>query len=346
MKYNNYLEEVSIEKMFSRAGHKPEKCDCCGQSFTDNEGKIIVTGRCVRVHYEGNGGKGHSNYAHLNCIKPTFYGNEERENIGGTPNTTFEKMPRTSAEIEIFNSIINPSPESHYLSESERCERALRVILKRIKKGDEIIDNPEYDEVFCDLYVKLLHFGTKHNEGALLQDIGLDCSTGVEGHISELSLEGSSKFFQNLTPAQVSIINDVHNGAHIHVATVYTDFYSVFRPVFDVLIKFFDNMPYEDKIKYLGSDFRSYAGAYVGCCDHSAGINTNNIPTAELRIARFNNADQYTRLMKTWRGVVKLFNTYAYKVENGTWTAEHLGKKLVKEFSKIYNPTGIYSKGR
>lgn len=345
MSYNNFIEEVTVKEMFTGAGRRPTACMGCGLSFIDEEtNEPNVTERCVRIHYEGTGGKGHSRYAHLKCVQPKFYGHEEKENIGGTQNTTFEKTPRTSAEIEIFNGIINPDPERHYLSEAERRDRALKVILRRIMKDGVIIDNPEYDEVFCDLYVKLLHFGTKHNEGALLQDIGLDCSTGVEGHISELSIEGSSAFFRHLTPAQISIINDVHNGAHIHVSTVATDFYTVFQPTFDVLIKYFDSLPYNDRIRYFGSDFRSYAGAYVGYCDHSAGINTNDIPTAELRIARFNNPEQYTKLMKVWRGVVKMFNNNVHKVVYGTWTPERLGKVLVREFKNIDGTK--YNKGR
>ena len=304
---------------------KPRECMKCHKGFTSNSDVI-------RIHYLGLGDGGI--FAHCECAKPVFYGNEENENLGGTDNVTYEKTPRVSCEIEMFNDTINPDGVS--LSQSERQNRAWKLLTK-VNKTDE-------ENELTDLYIKFLVFGTKHKEEKTLQDIGLDCSTALEGHITELSIEGSSKLFRNLTERQVEIINNPHNGAHIHVGCVRCNYYTVFEPVFSVLIEYFKTLSHEDRIKFLGSDFRGYASSYVGYCDHGAGINMSHIPTAELRIARFNNADQYVKLMKVWRGVVKVFNTYAYKVENGTWTAKHLGEKLVKEFKHI---DGVkYAKGR
>ena len=316
MKYST-MKLVNISTLTK----KPCKCMKCHKGFDSNAD-------VVQISYFGLGDG--NIYAHKPCATPVFYGNEENENLGGTDNVTFEKTPRVSCEIEMFNTIINP--DDNYYSQGERQERAFDLLISG--------NDPE----LTDLYIKFLVFGTKHKEVKTLQDIGLDSSTALEGHITELSIEGSAKLFRNLTPKQVEIINDPHNGAHIHVSCVRCSFDRVFKPVFDILVDYFKKLSVEDRIKYFGSDFRGYADSYVGCCDHGSSVNMSHIPTAELRLARFNNAEQYIKLMKVWRGVVKVFNTYAYKVENGTWTVNHLGEKLVKEFKHI---DGVkYAKGR
>ena len=308
MKYST-IEVVNIKDLRK----KPCECMKCHNGFTESAD-------VVRIHYEGLAGEGHHIYGHINCVKPCFYGDEAYENLGGTQNVTYEKMPRTSMEIEMFNASINP--DGHYLSQHERQERAWKLLTRLTKTQEEA--------ELTDLYVKFLVFGTKHKEVKTLQDIGLDCSTALEGHITELSFEGSSKLFHNLTPYQVKILNDDHNGAHIHTGCANVS-YSIFKACFDVLVEYFKSLPVEKRLEYFGSDFRDYAGAYVGYCDHNSCVNMSGIPTAELRIARFNNADQYVKLMKTWRGVVKTFNTKVVKVVNGSWTCEQVGRWLVKE---------------
>ena len=304
---------------------KPQECMKCHHGFTSNS-------NVVRIHYLGLGDG--AIYAHCECAKPVFYGNEKNENLGGTDNVTYEKTPRVSCEIEMFNDAINP--DDRYYSQHERQEKAWQLLTRKTKTQEEI--------ELTDLYIKFLVFGTKHKEEKTLQDVGLDCSTALEGHITELSIEGSSKLLRNLTTKQVEIINNPHNGAHIHVDCVNCSFDMIFKPVFNVLVDYFKSLSVDKRLEYFGSDFRDYASSFVGYNDHSSCINMSSIPTAELRIARFNNADQYVKLMKVWRGVVKVFNTCAYKVENGTWTAKHLGEKLVKEFKHI---DGVkYAKGR
>lgn len=323
MMYTETMKLVNMDEVMSRRGRKPQACCGCCRGFSAHAD-------VVQIHYEGLGGDGHDFYGHVNCVMPTFYGDEERENLSGTQNVTYEKTPRTSFEIEIFEELINP--DGSYLSQSERRRRAIDVLLNNV--------NP----ALTSLYVKLLVFGTKHREDARTQDIGLDCSTALEGHITQLSFEGSSKFFHNLTDEQIALINNEHNGAHIHCGCAYVDYSRVFEPVFDVLVKYFKSLPLNKRLEYFNSDFRHYAGAYVGYNDHGSSVNMSDIPTAELRLARFRDADQYIKLAKVWRGVVKVFNTYAYKVETGQWTAEHLGNKLVKEFKHIEGTK--YNKGR
>lgn len=324
MKYSN-MKLVNMQDLRK----KPCECMKCHHGFTSNAD-------IVQIDYDGLAGGDHFIYAHETCAKPVFYGDEEHENLGGTDNTTFEKTPRTSVEIEMFNSTINP--DDRYYSQHERQVKAWNLLIKEDKNEDE--------KELTDLYVKFLVFGTKHKEVKTLQDIGLDCSTALEGHITELSIEGSSKLFRNLTTKQVAILNDRHNGAHIHCECVNVSF-SIFKACFDYLVDYFkylsENQP-EKMIEYFGSDFRDYAGSYVGYCDHGSCVNMSGIPTAELRIARFNNAEQYVKLMKTWRSVVKTFNTKVVKVLNGSWTCEQVGKWLVKDFKNIEGTK--FNKGR
>lgn len=323
MNYTETMTLVNMDEVLARRGRKPEKCCGCGRGFAAHSDVI-------QIHYSGRGGDGHDFYGHEPCVLPTFYGDEEKENLSGTQNVTYEKTPRTSFEIEIFEALINP--DGRYISETERRERAKNVLLNNI--------NP----ALTSLYVKLLVFGTKHREDAKTQDIGLDCSTALEGHMTMLSFEGSSKFFYNLTDEQIALINDPHNGAHIHVGCLNVSYSKVFKPVFDVLLNYFKSLPTEKRLEYFNSDFRDYANDHVGYEDHHSCINMSDIPTAELRLARFRDANQYIKLAKVWRGVVKVFNTYAYKVETGQWTAEYLGNKLVKEFKHIDGTK--YNKGR
>ena len=314
------LEVVNFDSLTK----KPNECMKCHHGFS-------TSSDVVKIHYFGLGDG--AVYAHCDCVKPVFYGNEEHENLGGTENVTYEKTPRTSMEIEMFNAAINP--DDRYYSQHERQEKAWQLLTRKTKTQEEM--------ELTDLYIKFLVFGTKHKEVKTLQDIGLDCSTALEGHITELSFEGSSKLFHNLTDMQVDIINNPHNGAHIHSSCANVTF-TIFKACFDVLVDYFKALPIEKRIEYFGSDFRDYARAYVGYNDHGSCVNMSGIPTAELRIARFNNADQYVKLMKVWRGVVKTFNTKVEKVLDGTWSCEHVGKWLVKEFKNIEGTK--YAKGR
>ena len=169
MKYST-IEVVNMKDLRK----KPCECMKCHNGFTDNAD-------VVKIYYEGLAGEGHHIYGHINCVKPCFYGDEAHENLGGTQNVTYEKTPRTSMEIEMFNASINP--DGHYLSQHERQERAWKLLTRLTKTQEEA--------ELTDLYVKFLVFGTKHKEVKTLQDIGLDCSTALEGHITELSFEGS-----------------------------------------------------------------------------------------------------------------------------------------------------------
>lgn len=323
MNYTETMKLVNMDEVLARRGRKPEKCCGCGRGFASHSDVI-------QMHYNGAGGKGHDFYGHCECVLPTFYGDEEKENISGTQNVTYEKTPRISFEIEIFEALINP--DGRYIPEPVRRQKAIDVLLNNV--------NP----ALTSLYVKMIKFGTEHNKNATTQDVGLDCSTALEAHMSMLSLEGASKLFKHLTDEQVALINDPHNGAHMHVGCLNVSYSKVFKPVFDVLVDYFKSLPTEKRLKYFNSDFRDYANDHVGYEDHHSCINRSDIPTAELRLARFESQDQYIKLAKVWRGVVKVFNTYALKVENGTWTPEHLGNKLVKEFQHIEGTK--YNKGR
>ena len=312
---------------------KPNKCQCCANGYKAYEDVI-------QIHANGFSGTGYL-YTHIDCIMPTKYGEETRENINGTDNVTWEKTPRTSAEIEIFNDVI------HYAgSQKERQLKAMDVLL-----------SGNYPEL-TDLYIRLSLFGCKHHD-SLLQQVGLDSSTALEGHISELSIEGSSSLFRHLTPEQVRLLNNENNGHHIHVDTRWDADRTTKEIAFGIVLDKIKEMTKGDRIRAFGSDFRFFANAYVGekhmYIDSNDNIhygfadygrNERNIYpcicfhtyTTELRLARFHDAEQYTKLMKVWRGVVKEFNANYGKMD-----AYKLGKTMARALNVNLSK---YQKGR
>lgn len=336
------MELVNVDELRKR----PHKCECgCGNDYSNHE-------EIIQISANGFAGDGHFLYAHYDCIKPTFYGCEERENIGGDVNTTYEKTPRISSEIEIFNEEINEAG-----IQTDRQEKAMQVMLSG--------DCPE----LTDLYLRLALFGCKHNDSPL-QQIGLDSSTALEGHISELSIEGSSKLFRNLTDKQIELLNNDANGHHLHVETRTDADLKTKEIAFGMVLTKIKQMGAGYRKHYFGSDFRFYANSYVG--EKHTRIDENgrafyhrgcgwidsdgneysdvwdlrsvypcicfHTYTTELRLARFSNADQYVKLMKVWRAVVKEFNA-GY----GTMDAYKLGKKMSRALN--FN-LAIYQKGR
>lgn len=319
MKKFKTMELVKVSDVMNQRGRHPEKCCCgCGVDFS-NDNKIVK----INAYGFGSG----SLYAHYDCIKVTLYGNEERENIGGTNNTTFEKTPRVSVELEMFNSFIYEG-----YSQTDRQNRAMKALL-----------SGEYPEL-TDLYLSVCLFGCKHGESIVnpLQQIGLDSSTALEGHLSELSIEGMSKLMHNLTNEQIDILTDDHNGMHIHAERVACNDNLIIE-CFKYFIWSLEELTSEERVKRFGSDFRHYSEAYVGYKDDdiypSVCIKDYTI---EFRLPRFTNPDNTIRCIKYWRGVVKLFNSYVPKLERGDVSIAYVGKKLARE--NFYATK--YAKGR
>lgn len=124
-------------------------------------------------------------------------------------------------------------------------------------------------------------------------------------------------------------------GAHIHagctcVEYVREDYEDFFKPLADKI----SSMKSEDKVKFFGSDFRTWATypTWYNPQSHCNMFNTQHQHTLEFRLPRCINAKQFIQCVKAWRAVVCAINTN-YTEE----TAEKIGKKLPEVFEKYYN---------
>lgn len=129
-------------------------------------------------------------------------------------------------------------------------------------------------------------------------------------------------------------------GAHIHAGTVCIEYVrenyeDLFKPLADKI----SAMKSEDKIKYFGSDFRSWAQYpnWYNPQNHCNMFNTQHSHTLEFRLPRCISNKQYLQCVKAWRAVVCEINT------NYTETpAEQIGRKLPEVFEKYYNFMNSY----
>lgn len=124
-------------------------------------------------------------------------------------------------------------------------------------------------------------------------------------------------------------------GAHIHagctcVEYVRENYKAIFKPLADHI----SNMSANDKIKYFGSDFRTWATypSWYNSESHCNMFNTQHQYTLEFRLPRCITAKQYLQCCKAWRAVVCAINTN-YTEE----PAEKIGKRLPEIFMKYYN---------
>lgn len=132
-----------------------------------------------------------------------------------------------------------------------------------------------------------------------------------------------------------ALTNNRECGAHIHAGTVCIEYVrenykALFKPLADCIY----NMQSEDRVKYFGSDFRSWAEYpewYIPQ-DHCNIFNTQHQYTLEFRLPRCVTAKQYLQCCKAWRAIVCEINTNYTDL-----SAEEIGKRLPEVFRKYYN---------
>lgn len=129
-------------------------------------------------------------------------------------------------------------------------------------------------------------------------------------------------------------------GAHIHAGCTCVEYVrDNYKALFEPLADHIKNMSVNDKIKYFGSDFRTWAmyPEWHNPQNHTNFINTQHQHTLEFRLPRCVNSKQYLQCVKAWRAVVCEINTH-YTEE----TAEQIGKKLPEVFKEYYNFMNSY----
>lgn len=132
-----------------------------------------------------------------------------------------------------------------------------------------------------------------------------------------------------------ALTNNANCGAHIHtgctcVGYVRENYRVIFKPLADCIA----NMSINDKIKYFGSDFRTWAKypEWGDPEDHTNMFNVQHQHTLEFRLPRCISAKQYLQCVKAWRAVVCEINTN-YTEQS----AEQIAERLPEVFQKYYN---------
>lgn len=131
------------------------------------------------------------------------------------------------------------------------------------------------------------------------------------------------------------LTNNRECGAHIHAGCVCVEYVRQnYKDLFKPLADHIKNMSVSDRVKFFGSDFRSWAvyPVWYNPQNHTNFINTQHQNTLEFRLPRCITSKQYLQCIKGWRAVVCEINTH-YTEE----TAEKIGSRLPEIFRKYYN---------
>lgn len=132
-----------------------------------------------------------------------------------------------------------------------------------------------------------------------------------------------------------ALTNNSRCGAHIHAGCTCIEYVREnYREIFKPLADHISNMSGNDKIKYFGSDFRSWA-TYPDWSEpesHSNMFNVQHQHTLEFRLPRCISSKQYLQCIKAWRAVVCEIN-----LNHDTESPAEIGRRLPEIFMKYYN---------
>ena len=261
-------------------------------------------------------------YGDCDCVLPLKYHDRtRRENITGTDNTTELRLGDISSEFELWAGIYQPTRE-------------------------QFIDLLENNDVFARVYISSLTLGK--SASGYGQQSTEDCSVTAETPLRNRDLHSESAWLHGMTEEELSILNNEHCGAHIHVNAnhcAYSADYSKVKWVYEEVLARIEALTPTERIIWFGSDFRDYADDEVGQYhDCAINIRPSTHCTIEFRLARVRTADQYIEICKWWRATVQVVNHNWHKVESGKWTATHLGRKAAAQFDRLMN--GAFAKGK
>lgn len=129
-------------------------------------------------------------------------------------------------------------------------------------------------------------------------------------------------------------------GAHIHAGCVCVEYVRRnYKDLFKPLADHIRNLSPNDKIKYFGSDFRTWAEypEWEEPESHTNIFNTQHQCTLEFRLPRCISSKQFLQCVKAWRAVVCEIN-----LSWQTDSAEKIGKRLPEVFQRYYNFMNSY----
>lgn len=137
-----------------------------------------------------------------------------------------------------------------------------------------------------------------------------------------------------------ALTNNANCGAHIHAGCICVEYVRQnYKDLFKPLADHIRNLSPNNKIKYFGSDFRTWAKYpdWYGSIEHTDMFNVQHAHTLEFRLPRCTSAKQYLQCCKAWRAVVCEIN-----LSWQTDSAEKIGKRLPEVFQRYYNFMNSY----
>lgn len=309
------VSDAEAKAANGRRGRKVCKCPSCN-GIVQHTRWVKITG-CV-----GLSDSKRSRYIGYECFMPMDYHDGAdyiNVNKDGEDNTTDYRIPNVSVEFEIVSKMYG--------------DGAFAV------KSAFGFDGSPIDEAFCRVYTRLLFLGyQKHKRSNHIES---DCTVTAEGHCWFRSLQGLQKFLAGCTEEELECFRDVRCGAHIHASCIWARSSWCGCRIFKPVLERIERMDSTERAIIFGSDFRGYASDEVG--GHGCCINyRTRHNTIEFRLSRIHDSEQFLRVCKWWRAVIACVNDNGALVENGTMTAEALGKKC----GRIDVRWDKFSKGR
>lgn len=137
-----------------------------------------------------------------------------------------------------------------------------------------------------------------------------------------------------------ALTNNSRCGTHIHAGCICVEYVkrnyeALFKPLADHIA----NMSINNRVRFFGSDFRSWAEYpdWKEPCKHSNMFNTQHQHTLEFRLPRCISSKQYLQCCKAWRAVVCEINL-SWQTES----AVEIGRRLPEIFKRYYNFMNSY----